>query len=844
MLLMNVRTRWLGPDIPNDRRRTRANSTRRSSRAISHPLRHRLLGMLDGRIASPNELARELGLPLGRVSYHIRLLNDLGAIELVRTEPRRGALEHFYSAVTRVWFSEGDWAKLPRSARRGILGQNLQQIFTDVTAAADAGGFDHPASRPARAARARRRRAWTRSPGCCATRSTARARSTPSTARARAAPTEPPSDRALDPACSSAARKLDAYGRASDARSSRRRRRWRWPTRRSSRWRCRRSSPRWTPRSPASPRSSASTRSCSRWRSCPAARLIRRRAPAGLARCSRVASLGLRRSRARSALLLVFRALQAAGGAAALLAAFEMLDAGESRTGRRLWLGAALAGTAAGPAIGGALTEAFDWRAIFFVQARAAVAACARREPQGAATRLAPDATPVDGSERRPGAGDVPPRHEPAAPPVGRGRRPHASRRLARLAARWLAALAFTAAAFTAVLFLLVLELVAGLRALAAAGRARRHGAADRRARRRGDPAASRGRARWPARCCWPAAPRRSPSCPGRRSPGRSCRRCWPAPGWASRCPRFAGELRRRRRRRGRSSPATSASSSCSRSSRPWPRTSCTSETDKRVLQGAALVLDAQLDPLDKLELAPGCSTASTPSARAPACRTRVDRRARRLRRRRRRLRPARRRGSTTSWSCAVQDAFRTAYLIAARARAARRRAAGPAWRRPAVWLRPPRRPRCVAVYAVEARPPGAARGRPRKTPASRARCRQRRHRRRAAGAGAQAARPRGLPGGLHARGAGAGASPTPSARTPYQREYGVNPRNVLTCSALLGGAERQPPPRRSPRWTARTPRPSSAASAARSIGASGSVASTTSVSPGRQRGAAPGGRG
>ena len=128
-------------------------------RAISHPLRHRLLGMLDGRIASPNQLARELGLPLGRVSYHIRLLSDLGAIELVRTEPRRGALEHFYRAVTSVWFSEGDWAKLPRSARRGILGQNLQQIFTDVTAAADNGGFEHPGSVVVlRAAAARRGR--------------------------------------------------------------------------------------------------------------------------------------------------------------------------------------------------------------------------------------------------------------------------------------------------------------------------------------------------------------------------------------------------------------------------------------------------------------------------------------------------------------------------------------------------------------------------------------------------------------------------------------------------------------------------------------------------------------
>jgi DNA-binding transcriptional ArsR family regulator len=121
-------------------------------KAISHPLRHRLLGMLDGRVASPNELARELGLPLGRVSYHIRLLHDLGAIELVNTEPRRGALEHYYRAVTRAWFGEGDWARLPRSTRRGILGHNLQQIFTWVTTSAEAGGFDHPTSQVLRAA--------------------------------------------------------------------------------------------------------------------------------------------------------------------------------------------------------------------------------------------------------------------------------------------------------------------------------------------------------------------------------------------------------------------------------------------------------------------------------------------------------------------------------------------------------------------------------------------------------------------------------------------------------------------------------------------------------------------
>jgi Major Facilitator Superfamily len=72
-------------------------------------------------------------------------------------------------------------------------------------------------------------------------------------------------------------------------------------------------------------------------------------------------------------LLLVMRALQALGGAALLTAAFDALDGGGA--GRRVWVGAAVAGTAAGPALGGLLTELFDWRAIFIAQAPVALAA-------------------------------------------------------------------------------------------------------------------------------------------------------------------------------------------------------------------------------------------------------------------------------------------------------------------------------------------------------------------------------------------------------------------------------------------------------------------------------------
>src|SRR5918994_711373 len=69
------------------------------------------------------------------------------------------------------------------------------------------------------------------------------------------------------------------------------------------------------------------------------------------------------------AAMLAFRALQAAGAAAALVAGFALLRGG------RLWTTAAVFGTAVGPALGGALTQAFDWRAIFLAQVPLALAA-------------------------------------------------------------------------------------------------------------------------------------------------------------------------------------------------------------------------------------------------------------------------------------------------------------------------------------------------------------------------------------------------------------------------------------------------------------------------------------
>jgi hypothetical protein len=69
-----------------------------------HPLRLRVfLHLLENGEASPKEMATVAGAPLQNVCYHVRGLVDLGLIECVREEPRRGSTEHYYVAATTPW---------------------------------------------------------------------------------------------------------------------------------------------------------------------------------------------------------------------------------------------------------------------------------------------------------------------------------------------------------------------------------------------------------------------------------------------------------------------------------------------------------------------------------------------------------------------------------------------------------------------------------------------------------------------------------------------------------------------------------------------------------------------
>ena len=111
-------------------------------RAISHPIRIRLLAMLDEEPASPVILASKLNQPLGTIAYHVRTLYDLGLLKLVSTRQRRGATEHYYKTTGHPASSAEAWERLDTISKQRLLTALIAKATDYATRSAAAGGFD------------------------------------------------------------------------------------------------------------------------------------------------------------------------------------------------------------------------------------------------------------------------------------------------------------------------------------------------------------------------------------------------------------------------------------------------------------------------------------------------------------------------------------------------------------------------------------------------------------------------------------------------------------------------------------------------------------------------------
>lgn len=108
---------------------------------MAHPLRLRILDYMNERAWSPRELEQELGEGLSQISYHVTVLKDLDMIRLVKTTPRRGAVEHYYEAIERAFIPSSMAKEVPQSAQQVLGNEVLGKIEKDLSASMEAGRF-------------------------------------------------------------------------------------------------------------------------------------------------------------------------------------------------------------------------------------------------------------------------------------------------------------------------------------------------------------------------------------------------------------------------------------------------------------------------------------------------------------------------------------------------------------------------------------------------------------------------------------------------------------------------------------------------------------------------------
>ena len=115
-------------------------------KALAHPVRVRVLALLEGRTMTPKQLALELDMPLENVSYHVRTLAKFGLIELQRRRITRGVVEHHYRTAERPRINAETWAQLPPIVQEALNGAVLQQVLELASRSLSAGGFARPES--------------------------------------------------------------------------------------------------------------------------------------------------------------------------------------------------------------------------------------------------------------------------------------------------------------------------------------------------------------------------------------------------------------------------------------------------------------------------------------------------------------------------------------------------------------------------------------------------------------------------------------------------------------------------------------------------------------------------
>lgn len=116
---------------------------RRLTKALAHPTRVHILSILNEGPSSPSKITKRLdNVSLNLTSHHIKVLRELGCVELVKEVTHGGRTEHIYRATKRQFFSAEEWEKVEPMARPTITVGILQLVSEDIGKSLASGKFD------------------------------------------------------------------------------------------------------------------------------------------------------------------------------------------------------------------------------------------------------------------------------------------------------------------------------------------------------------------------------------------------------------------------------------------------------------------------------------------------------------------------------------------------------------------------------------------------------------------------------------------------------------------------------------------------------------------------------
>jgi putative molybdopterin biosynthesis protein len=86
---------------------------------LSDPRRLAILRLLMKLPATLSQLGEALDMTAARVRHHLKILEDTGMVELVRTQPVRGFVEKYYRATSQAYFINA--AVMPEPSKQGTI---------------------------------------------------------------------------------------------------------------------------------------------------------------------------------------------------------------------------------------------------------------------------------------------------------------------------------------------------------------------------------------------------------------------------------------------------------------------------------------------------------------------------------------------------------------------------------------------------------------------------------------------------------------------------------------------------------------------------------------------------